>query len=163
MISILQLPQSRKIVLSLVLLPGTLVIGYVEHMRSPSLHVLIELQHIMYTSLALCRRPVANRRILVLQSTTGHRSRRNRRHTHCLVGSQLQTYTQQMVWPDEEYCRSFSWTRLKVRRRSVESQGLDSRTLGPTSSAKQVEDVHTKWWTNNGVQGFVGRQPAQSG
>jgi hypothetical protein len=33
MISILQLPKSRKIVLSLVLLPGTLVIGYVECMK----------------------------------------------------------------------------------------------------------------------------------
>jgi hypothetical protein len=43
MISILQLPKARKIVLALVLLPGTLVIGYVESMRNPSVYVLIEL------------------------------------------------------------------------------------------------------------------------
>jgi hypothetical protein len=72
MISILQLPKARKIVLALVLLPGTLVIGYVEGIRRPSRHVLIKLQHIMRTSLALCRRPVAIRRLVVLQSTTGH-------------------------------------------------------------------------------------------
>jgi hypothetical protein len=71
MISILQLPKGRKIVLALVLLPGTLVIGYVECRKAIRIYT-DELQHIMRTSLALRRRPMANRRILVLQPTTGH-------------------------------------------------------------------------------------------
>lgn len=66
MISILQLPKGRKIVLALVMLPGTLVIGYVKSSKLPFAYVLINLQHLMRTSVALRRWAMANRWLLVL-------------------------------------------------------------------------------------------------
>jgi hypothetical protein len=103
----------------------------------------------MRTSLALRRRPMANGRLLVLQPTTGHRGCRDRWNIASSIGSQLQTDTESMVWPDEEYCRGFPRTRLEVRRGRIESQEFDSGALGPTSSAVEVEDIHSKRWTDN--------------
>lgn len=64
----------------------------------------------MCTSLALRRRPMENRWLLVLQPTTRHRGRRNRMHLNRPVRPQLQADIEQMVWTDEEHSRSISWT-----------------------------------------------------